>query len=226
MTDKKNIFIILLVLFCSRNLSAQNSEVENFINSFYKDIVPKNFKYYNLLDESLKVDFDVDYMNESLDDTELINQISHFKISDFEVQNQIINWKSYNLNKAKIYSIEDIPKFKSALYHYIFIDRKMSRKYYDSIIENKKYNQVILRGNLNWSKEKQRRKFEKIRNRQQQKIRIEDQDYFQISSPIFSKDKEYAVVYFRDCCHSEGYLYRFSNNKWEHYLTFYRSISN
>lgn len=224
MTGKS--FFLFLIFFNYSFIFSQNSETENLVNTFSKDIIPKDFKYYNLLDKSLNMEFDVDYLNEAIIDSGLNEMISKFKIEDFEDIKHDTNWNDFHLKNAGIYNYEKIPKFRSPVYYYVFLDSKMNQKHIDSVIEKKKYNQIIIQGNPKWSDEKKNRKFQKEFEYRNKKIKKEDQDFYTISNPIFSVDKKFAIIYYSDCCSTNGYLYSRSNDKWEQYFKFYTSISN
>ena len=217
-------FLALLLLLISNLIFSQKADTESLVNSFTKDFVPKDFEYYNLLDKSFRADFDVDYLNESIEDVKL--EIPFFKKEDFINSKTEINWNDYNLEKAHILSDDKILKFKSSFYEYILVDKKMSQKKLDSIIDNKKYSQIVVKVNPNWSEERKIKQSHKDLKNQESRIKKENRDFYSISSPIFSSDKKFAIIYYRNCCHTNGYLYFYSNNRWEQYLEFYRLISN
>lgn len=217
-------FLALLLLLISSLIFSQKVETESLVNSFTKDVIPTDFEYYNLLDKSFKVDFDVDYLNEAIEDSEL--KIPFFRKDDFFNSKIEIDWNNYNLEKAHIFSDDKIPKFKSARYEYILVDKKISQKKFDSIIGNKKYNQIVVKVNPNWSKDKQVKECHKELKNLEDQVEKENRDFYSISNPIFSVDKKFAIIYYRDCCRTNGYLYIYSNNNWEQYLEFYRLISN
>jgi len=219
----KNLFPFFLLLISNLILS-QKAQTESLVNSFTKDIAPKDFEYYNLLDKSFKVDFDVDYLNESIEDSKL--KVPFFKKEDFINLKPEINWSDYNLEKAHVFSDDKIPKFRSAHYEYILIGKKISQKKFDSIVTNKKYSQIVVKVNPNWSEGKKIKESHKELKNQENRIKKENRDFYSISSPIFSIDKKYAIIYYRDCCSTNGYLYFYSDNKWTQFLEFYRSIHN
>ncbi|WP_133945435.1 hypothetical protein [Epilithonimonas xixisoli] len=218
-------FFLLIILLCSNFIFSQKADTESLVNSFTKDFVSKDFEYYNLLDESFSINFDVDNLNEAIESYGLEKEIS-FKKQDFIISKSKINWNEFNLNKAKVYSDDKIPKFKSSFYEYILVDKKMSQKKFDSIISNKKYNQIFVRVNPKWNEEKKRKECHIELKKQEGNIKKEDQDFYSISTPIFSVDKKFAIISFRDCCHTVGYLYFYSNKNWQQYFEFYRLVSN
>lgn len=218
-------FLALLLLLISNLIFSQKDDTESLVNSFTKDFVPKDFEYYNLLDESFSINFDVDYLNEAIESYGLEKEIS-FKKQDFIISKSKINWNEFTLKKAKVYSDDKIPKFKSSFYEYILVDKKMSQKKLDSIIDNKKYSQIVVKVNPNWSEERKIKQSHKELKNQESRIKKENRDFYSISSPIFSSDKKFAIISFRDCCHTVGYLYFYSNKNWHQYLEFYRIVSN
>ncbi|OJX32157.1 MAG: hypothetical protein BGO86_08265 [Chryseobacterium sp. 36-9] len=217
-------FFLLIILFCSNFIFSQKFETESLVDSFTKDFIPKEFKYYNLLNKSFRADFDVDYLNESIEDSGL--KIPFFRKDDFFNSKTEIDWNDYNLEKAYVFSDDKIPKFKNAIYEYILVDKKISQEKFDSIISNKKYNQIVVKVNPNWSKDKQVKECHKELKNQEDQVEKENRDFYSISNPIFSIDKKFAIIYYRDCCHTNGYLYFYSDNKWQQYLEFYKLISN
>ncbi|WP_439480712.1 hypothetical protein [Chryseobacterium aquaticum] len=219
---------IFLLIFSLTSIAVfcQKSQIENLVNSFSKEFISEDFEYYNLVDKSFNPKFDVWCLNESIEDAGLDKEISFFKEGDFTAIKNDIDWNDYNLEKAKIYSHEKIPKFNSALYEYILVDRNIDQRIYDSMISNKKFNQVILKGNSKLSNKKKRIKFNKKLAFERSRIRKENQDFYQISIPLFSSNKDFAVIFYQDCCKRNGYLYVYSDNEWKEYLQFYRSIFN
>ncbi len=219
----KNCFLLIIV-FCSNFIFSQKFEIESLVNCFTKNFIPKDFKHFNLLHKSFTADFDVDYLNESIEDSGL--KIPIFRKDDFVNSKAEIDWNDYDLDRAHIFSEDRIPKFKSALYEYILVDKKIGQKKFDSIISNKKYNQIVVKINPSWNEDEKVKECHKELKNQEDKIEKENRDFYSISSPIFSLDKNFAIIYYRDCCRTNGYLYIYSNNKWKEYLHFYRLLSN
>lgn len=217
-------FLLIIILLCSNFIFSQKFEIESLVNCFTKDFVPKDFKYYNLLDKSFRADFDVDYLNESIEDSGL--KIPFFRKDDFVNSKTEIDWNDYNLEKAHTFSDNKIPKFKSALYEYILVDKKIGQEKFDSIISNKKYNQIVVKINPGWSEDKKVKECHKELKKQEDRVEKENRDFYSVLSPIFSVDNKFAIIYYRDCCHTNGCLYSYSDNKWQQYLEFYTSISN
>jgi hypothetical protein len=110
---QKLLFILITFLF-SNITFGQNADIENLINQIYKDRVPENFEYYNLVDSSFVTKFDKYSLNQ-YELSFIQKQFLDFPYEDFIEASKncsTVNWNNYDLKNAKIYSKDSIPTFE------------------------------------------------------------------------------------------------------------------
>lgn len=220
----KSIFIIFIIL--SLNVYGQKIEIEDFINQIAKIEIPKSYEYYYLVPESL-------------DQPKIYDSIKNYHIKEFRTNDknlitnlyyqnneEKVNWKDYDLEKAKFvinefnYKRTSPPTVKIAQ----FVKYNISEEKFESIFGNKKPHTVIVKKKWYWNK---KRMWENPKFRQElksayekdEKECLEEKVYFQFSKPIFSSKGKYArVSIFRaGRCKGRGFtaIYKKDNNIWK-----------
>lgn len=192
---KKPILFLFLCSFTFLCLG-QNLEIEKLVNEASKTVVPKDFRFYNLVDSSfiLNINHLTSY-NPQLE--KFIKNNPDFKLSEFlAASNNLkkMNWHDYKINGAHLYSYNDIPKFATHLQLTTIIPYKISKSELDSLNNNKKYNEVIVPVKKWWSKKKIKKEVQKKWNEQNERVILENKKYFKFSTPIFSLDFKYAII--------------------------------
>jgi hypothetical protein len=214
----KNIYLITLLLFSS-SLFAQNDEIKSLLETCIKDAVPNDFKYFNLVDSSFIMKLD-EYSLNYIDDKKFLNDYKDFELLDFLKglkSTKKLNWKSFNLPNAKIYSIDSIPKFSENLRsNVIVIDESNS----EIVIDFINHRQLrLLTGKSNTEKEIDEAiksawaNFDKT-------ISKENKVYFKFSTPILSDDKKYAIIQINNSGSGKYYIYKKEKKSWVKIYTF------
>ncbi|PXV68068.1 hypothetical protein CLV62_10299 [Dysgonomonas alginatilytica] len=189
---------LILLIFLSYSIFSfsQNSEIEKLVNVAYKTIVPKNFKYYNLIDSSFILDLKRTIScNPQLE--KFIQANPDFKLSEFlSSSNSLdrISWYNYKIEGANLYSYNDIPKFATHLQIVNLIPFKTSKSVLDSLNHNKKHNEVIVPVKRWWSKSRIEKETKKKWDERDESTILENKKYFKFSTPIFSLDFRYAII--------------------------------
>ena len=214
----RNIYLIPLLFFtCS--FFAQKNEVKSLLEACIKDVVPSDFEYFNLVDSSFTMELDKYSLND-IDDKSFLNEHQDFELLQF-LENlkstKKLNWNSFNLPNAKIYSIDSIPKFSENLRTNVIIINENNSEIVVDFINHKQLRLVT--GKSKTKKEideaivKAWENFDKA-------IRKENKVYFKFSTPIFSDDKKYALIKINNSGSGKYYIYRKEKSSWVKIYTF------
>lgn len=219
----KFITTILIILFPIFSFGQKNN-IEILINQIYTDVVPENFEYYNLVDSSFTMDFNkYSILPEEL--TFLKTEYKDFPYEEFIQNNKIssiINWRDYHLEKAKIYSIDSIPKFQTQMQLTQFVPYKINQDKLDSLNRTKKYYEVIVPIKKNWSNKKIEKEIEKAWKARVKYVKVENQIYFRFSTPIIIDN--YAIITLNQGHTGASYIYKYIEESWIQIFTFRRWI--
>lgn len=175
----------------------QSLEIEKLVNEASKKVVPKDFRFYNLVDSSFILDINrlISSFNPQLE--KFIKNNPDFKLSEFLSASYDlgkIDWHNYKINGVHLYPYNDIPKFATHLQLVTIISYKISKSKLDSLNHCKKYNEVIVPVKKWWSKKKIKKEVEKKWNERNESTILENKKYFNFSTPIFSLDFKYAII--------------------------------
>jgi len=212
----KKLILFIFLSHCFLCFS-QNNEIEELVNKASEIVVPKDFKYYNLVDSSFVLDIDrLANSNPLLE--KFIKNNPDFKLSEFpSLSNGLgkLNWNNYKIEKAHLYSYNDIPKFATHLKLVTIISDKTSKSELDSLNRIKKYNEVIVPVKERWSKKRVEKEVEKKWGERNQSVELENKKYFKFSTPIFSSDHKYAIIQLvTGGERSITYIFKKVNNYW------------
>jgi hypothetical protein len=208
-------------------LFGQNKEVENFINQAYLQIVPSNFKYYNLIDSSFVTEFD----KYSLSRDELKNLLQNnpdFPYDNFIQKGKnfvLLSWTNYKLTKAKIYSNTAVPKFSSQIRVNRLVPFNTSEQLLDSLEMTKKYIEVIVPVKNSWGDKRRNKEIKKAWAKYSNSIRTEDKVYFKFSTPIFSDNGLYSIVTLNRSDRGATYVFKKVDNKWNEIILIRRWVN-
>ncbi len=164
----------------SNALFGQKIDFANFINQIYTERVPNNFEYYNLIDSSFITEFD----KYSLEYDELIfiqKQYKDFPYEEFISASKnclIINWNNYELNNAKVYSKNSIPKFENKIRLNRLVQYTIKQKELDSLNRTKEFYEVIIPIKSHWSKKRIDKEIQKTWDKYLKSIKTENKTYF------------------------------------------------
>lgn len=219
------LIVILLNLLLFTKLFGQKAKIESLVNQAYKEIVPNNFEYYNLIDTSFVTRFDK-YSFEKYELDSLLQKYSDFPIDIFiqkEKDNLFLNWATYNLDKAKVYSYENIPKFESQVRFNRLIPFNTSQQTIDSLKKTKKYNEVIIPIKKHWSKKRIDKEIKKVWTNYSNSIKIENKIYFFFSTPIIVDN--YAIITLNQTGRGATHIFKKEGDIWKEIFVFERWIS-
>lgn len=188
--------ILLIFLFYSTFCIGQNIEIEKLVNEVSKIVIPKDFRFYNLVDSSFILDINrITSYNSQLE--KFIKKHPDFKLSEFlSASNNLekINWHNYKIDGAHLYSYNDIPKFATHLRLTTIISYEISKFELDSLNHTKKYNEIIVPVKRWWSQKRIDREVNKKWDERNDNTILENKKYFIFSTPIFSSNYEYAII--------------------------------
>lgn len=187
------IFIFLsLSIICY----SENNEIEKLINKAAEIVVPKDFKYYNLVDSSFVLNVNhLTRYNPLLE--KFIKNNPDFMLSEFlSSSNSVekVDWNNFKIEKAHLYSYEDIPKFETHFKIVTIIPTNTSQHILDSLNSIKKYNEVIVPVKKWWSKKRIEKETKNKWDERHKNTLLENQKYFMFSTPVFSSKYEYAII--------------------------------
>lgn len=220
----KNI-IILAILLSSRFCFGQNSETEKLVNSVVNDIIPKENQYFNLIDSSFIYNR---YYHLGDDELEYFKkEYPNFDFNDIIATNrgkkEVLSWKNFKIEKARLYDFANIPEYYSYTQHSYLIPYNIPKNKFDSLVKNKMKNQLIIRYKKNWSKKRIEKVTDKAWKKHNNNITRENKTYYRFSTPYFS-DNGYAIISVDNPDSGVSYIYQKSNNKWEQIFTFNRWV--
>lgn len=209
-----NIFFSLSI-FCF----GQSREIEKLANEAAKTIVPKDFRYFNLVDSSfiMKIKHStLSNYNPKLD--EFIKDNPDFNVQEIlslSEKAERISWHNYKIDRAILYQYNNIPKFATHLRIIHEIPFETSQFIQDSLNQNKKYNEVILPVKKSWSKKRRNKEANKKWEERDKNTVLENKKYFIFSTPIFSSNGKYAIMQL--ITGGEGsitYVFKRKNKNW------------
>ena len=193
-----------LILFCafisSSFLFGQKAEIESFINEVIFNELPDNFRFYHLFPKSIEHPL----MEYPFTDY----RISKIKLAhpDFPLSfvartdSEIVDWRDFDLENVRFLKKESTYfQSPSRTKYVLFVDYGISGKEYDSLFNQKESYEIIVRKKRSWKTENiwKNKKFhdELVRAWEIDEERNPEKTvYYQISTPIFSDDFQYAKI--------------------------------
>lgn len=229
--------LILLAFFFTLNLFGQKSDIEVLIDQIVENEVPENFKYYFLAPKSLEQSKIIDSLQNYQIRELLMADKDSPKDFIYTEHKETIDWRAYNLNKARYVSQDAYYNFTlqpPQIKKVKFVKFNIDDKKYDSLINNKEPYTLIVKKKWLWNKRIGNNKKlydEVVKNWQKDnKNNPEENVYFHFSNPIFSENKKYALVtiFEQRSCDGNGFtaLYRNDNETWKKIMEFNRVGSN
>ena len=227
-----SVYFLIHILFSF----AQNPDIETLVNQVAMDEVPNNFAYYFLVPKSMEQPEVYDYSPKNYRIRELKKSYNDFPLHpvyrNIEATSQ---WKTYNLKHVRYPSNKYInptapPRTKTV----IFVKYNITKPKYDSVIKAKEPNTLIVKKKLFWSKNriwKNKKFYQELVTAWHNDLKenLEEQVYFQFSTPLFTKDKKYAIIsiFKRRRCKGNGFtaLYRKENGTWKKLMEYNQLVS-
>lgn len=210
------LYCFLLVLPLSV-FSQKDPKIEDFINQIYSEIVPSDFRFYNLVDSSFVYVFD-DFSFEL--DKALFNGIKsdHSDFSLDELKNEskksvLINWRVYNLEKAKVSSQDSIPKYFGWTRFTRAVPFNTSKSQLAEMNKTKKINEIFLPIRKTWSNKKISKKSDKAWEKYANSFEKENKTYFEFSTPVFFGN--FALIQYYGRGGGATLIFKNVNGHWE-----------
>ncbi|NDV47212.1 hypothetical protein D0T49_09160 [Paludibacter sp. 221] len=191
----KKLIIFIFLSYTILSFS-QNNEIEKLVNKASGIVVPKDFKYYNLLDSSFVLDVNR-LINYNPLFEKFIKNNTDFKLFEFLSSFdslEKISWSNYKIEKAHLYSYDNIPKFATHSKLVTIISYKTSKSELDSLNRIKKYNEIIVPVKKWWPKKRIEKEIDKKWDEREKNTVLENQKYFEFSTPVFSSNYKYAII--------------------------------
>lgn len=221
----RTIIFLCIPLFCI----AQHSETELLLNVACKNVVPKEFHYFNMVDSSFVMDFD----KYSLDVRERENKIFLDDNPEFNPEEFIAlankakpqSWEGLKIENAVLYSKNTIPRFPTWHRNTRLIPYNTPKRTLDSLEQNKKYDELIIRVKESWSQKKIDRVTNKAWRNYYDTIPPEKRTYFRVSTPLFSSNGKYAILQVNKAGSGACYIFQKTDGGWKQVYIFGRWIS-
>lgn len=213
----KYLLIVLIFIF-SHFSYCQNAEIENLINQIVKEEAPDNYKFYYLIDESLKPQKAYDTI-QNYQKKELLNSDPSFPFELITLVNdEIIDWKKFNFEKIKFITKEFGSRSPELVKEVYFVKYNINQSKLDQLLKDRKPQTIYVRKKWFWSKKKIWDEVVKAYNEHENE-NIEEKIFFEFSNPIFSDDKKYARISIskNERCKGRGstIIYKKDNSNWK-----------
>lgn len=221
----KKRFTLLLIFISLATLNAQNNEIEDFVNQTCLKYIPKEFEYFNLLEKSYVDEFD-EYSLEQQELKELLNDYPDFpylKFIEKAEDTTTVNWKSFKIQKARVYNYKDIPKFLSHNRVSKLVPYNTPKHEVDSLNNLKDLYKLVIPVKKHWGQSKLKKEIDKKWNEYEKSIPKENRVYFRFSTPIIIGD--YALVTYGKTGSRKSFIYKKVNGFWELIHTYKYTVS-
>jgi len=208
------ILSIVLSIYCY----GQKTEIESLINKIAAQEVPKDFKFYYLLQESHQQQ-KIFGSIQLYDKTKLLRQDLGFPLELLTAKSdENVDWKDFNLNNPK-YIDKDMARSTPRIMKQVYFTKyKIEQSEFDSLVKSKRPYTLYIRKKWFWGKKRVWNEVVKAWNKDE-KHNIEQKIYFSFSKPIFSSDIKYAKVSvsIQKRCNRHGYIgiYKKENGIWK-----------
>lgn len=200
------------------NSFGQKTVIESLINQIASQEVPKNFKYYCLVEKSLPQPEQFDSLRLG-QKNKLLRQDLNFPMELITLnKKEYVDWRKYDLENVK-YTGNDLQRDLSPRSKQVyFIKNNIEESKYDSLIENRKPNTIYVKKRWVWNKKRVEKEINKAWEKHD-KENIEESVYFNFSKPIFSTDLKYARISISKNKKYRGFeytaIYKYENGNWK-----------
>lgn len=210
----KYLFFLILPL----GVFSQNLEIEKLVNQLVQDEIPADFEYFNLEDSSFNYSSvsPYDWFKKELKEIILEKQIKNLKVDDFSENKSDtkINWDQYNIERAKVNSFDNIPKFYSGYFTITFVPFDTPKVKLDSLYQYLNSVEIYVPVKRHWGYKRQNKEIKKSFDKRELLFNKEDREYYQISNPEFNSDKTFAIISLKPSQGGSYFLYKKENDNW------------
>lgn len=212
---KKCIYIIIVIFLLPLTAIAQDTLIIGLARQVLKDNVKKEMRYFYLVDSSF-----ITKIN-NYDAKRIKNDHLHLRNIDLPVDlkvtdSTIIKWCDYSFENAKCVPYKDLPKFPGGNWRSTIsvpYNKFKDEKVLDSL-NHLRRNEIYVPVKWYWTNKKIQKEIAKAWERFESKFETEEKDFIQLSMPVFSDDKKYAVISINNLGHGCSYIYKNINGKW------------
>ena len=210
----RNCFYLLLLLSCL-SFGQAKENIEELINIAYKEIVPADYNYFNLVDSSsvMKLNkYDLDFREHK----KFFEENPDFNPEEFITKATIaqrLNWKDYIIEKAVIKAYKDFPRYAYHVRVSGLVPFNTPQRVIDSLKSNKRYD-IVVPVKKSWTKKRIEKETEKKWQEYDAGFKPEDRNIYRFYTPLFSDDKLYAIVQLDGSGQGKYIVFKKVNGQW------------
>lgn len=213
-------FIFISFIFITQ-FSFGQKEIEDFINEVYHKVsIDSTLNYYNLADSSSLISLK-DTLFDLMELMHFQKQHPDFPLEEFIAESRkakMVDWNNFQLKKAKIAPIDQLPKTLAASNHVVLVRHTIKKSILDSLNQVKAYNKYYIPIRKTWSSKRIQREIDQTIKTIKDKIPLEDRDYYRFSTPLFAED--YALLKVQSSQGGVSYIFKKTKEKWTKIGTF------
>lgn len=212
----KIIFLLLFPLLSP--VMAQERETTSLIQIIYKDIVPKDFKYFYLEDTAYAKklhEIITEHKNVLEYLIEIDSSFTGKTADDYIIDNNSILWSSYKLTNAVTIPNSSFDSIYNNTRIIMAVDDKFYAKHQDSFKKAAPWNEIFAPVNNKLSKKKKMQRLSDYGDSLDLSIPKERTLCFHFSKPEFTKDYKYAIFDSGNGDSNTVYIYRYQDSTWK-----------
>ena len=210
----KSCLLFILILVTTIKASAQtfaDTLITSFVNTVYTEVVEPEMKFYYLNEKGINPRFDKYDLSELRNDKEIQDEIPLEEfISVIASDTSSINWNNYALIKAKC-----VKKRINNYTHSYRIINILPYNTSDSVITQKRNKGIVsVLVKKGMSKKRIQAETDKAIQKYEQSFSAEDKAYYTFSKPVFSKNRDFALISLNRSYTGCIYIFKLVNGKW------------
>lgn len=202
-------------------VTGQKKEIQQLVVAVVEKAVPPEYSYFHLVDSSFISRYATTYFD-PLEFKTFYKENPGFDPEAFKAANakaKKINWNKFKIPRARINPYKKIPHYESQ----VWIVTLLPWSTPDSVLERKRLDNkspgVILKIKETWTEAQQKEAIQKEQERYANSLKPEDKRYFEISTPVFSRDRRYAIIEVRNAVRGWCQVYKKIKGKWVYQVT-------
>jgi hypothetical protein len=203
---------VMFLLLCCNNVYGADSTIVKFMNSIYKQVIDTNYLYYYVLDEAKNPQVDANHLynfKRSMPQVFKDVPLKDFLIG-INADTLSFLWHSYPLPKARYVDRGHLPKNVGLTRVFKFVPINTHQTAIDSL---EKEGIIPIRTKPNTSA-KQAEKLIKRWKKLYDSRPKEDKNFYIFSKPIFTADKQYALITVDEVGQGCTYIFKKENERW------------
>jgi len=222
---KRFLIFIAMLFFVTGTALAQQKDIQNLIVAVVEKAVPPDFSYFHLVDSNFILRYATHLFDKQVFKT-FLTENPDFDPEEFaDANTRKINWSCYEIPKARVNPYAKIPHYESQF----SVVTLLSSDTPDSVLEAKRRNNksagVFLKKQEHWTDDQKKEAIQKEQERYANSLKPEDKKYFEISTPIFSQNRYYAIIEVRNAVRGWCQVYKKVEGKWVYQITLWRWVA-